>query len=112
MNLLARSVMYLYIWKQYGNQLKRLGFFIITISSIQMIHNEYLGYCSASNSTDWLGYSFVVKWILFGLTSFIVARLHLKVKKEKDLPQGLDHKFDNIRKLKKLKSRGDNILDI
>ena len=111
MSILARSAMYLYIWKRYGNQIKRLTLFIIAILSIQVIHNEYLGYCSASNSIDWVGTSFVVKWILFCFITLIATCTPMKVKNDKKLVQDLGDRFDIIKKRDELKSRGDHILD-
>lgn len=110
-----------FFWQRYKSHIKSLLVFLVVLFLIFFAHAEYLSYTKAAGVSDYIGLSFLIKWlaiviaavvyILFpsrGKKSIIVAKPKVvtsPTKTDKSDP------FDHIREKTVLKSRGDFVIE-
>ncbi|AWL10921.1 hypothetical protein HMF8227_00424 [Saliniradius amylolyticus] len=127
-----RLTLITFVWRRYKrNILITLAAFIATVL-VTIIHSDYLAYLNQTGQTANIGWSFVVKWLLYLLIIALwIATLSLHKtsrsttfkrpshseirdtasrRKEKGPSQG-DDPFAHIRNKKQLHSRGDQVIE-
>lgn len=129
-NLLKLSLVS-YIWRRYKKTVILLPALLLYFWVVGLAHDDYLAYAQLQQDKQWVGASFMVKWLLLigGVVLFVFA--HLSDKSGKEVPPDIDpdmlekapmaakeelftpdinDSFDRIREKQSLSSKADVIL--
>jgi uncharacterized PurR-regulated membrane protein YhhQ (DUF165 family) len=124
-NNLLKLTLVSYIWKRHKRTLIALPILLIYFWVINLIHHDVIAFATLKENTQWLGWSFLIKWIFILLGVFAFVFIHLNVKNQpssKPNPTVTDSSntsdiapeddpFHNIRHKKKLRSKAEVILN-
>lgn len=77
-NSLLKISVISYIWKRYKRTLISLPLLLVYFWLISLIHQDFLTFVELNDTKQWIGLSFLVKWVfvLLGIVVFII--FHLK----------------------------------
>jgi uncharacterized protein involved in cysteine biosynthesis len=130
-NLLKLTVVS-YVWKRHKKTLIALPILLIYFWIVNLIHHDVIAFATLKESTQWLGWSFLIKWIFILLGVLVFIYIHIsstanpadslsstpenKVKRSKksqhsdsDSPE--KDPFQNIRQKTKLRTKAEIILE-
>ena len=129
-NLLKLSLLS-YLWRRYKKTIILLPLLLLFFWVVGVAHGDYLSYAELQGEKQWIGASFIVKWIAMalGVVVFVLAHLGGKAPKEGSgnidaervsktpsaeketlFTQEINDSFDRIRKKHSLSSKADVIL--
>jgi len=134
-NNLLKITLVSYLWKRYKRTIIALPLLLLYFWFVNLVHHDIIAYATLNNDTDWLGWSFLVKWlfILLGIAVFAFIHATAKTVGESRLTDSLQHSlkdklkgskseeneplspqaedvFDRIRTKKSLRSKADVVL--
>jgi len=129
-NLLKLSV-FSYLWRQYKKTIILLPLLLVFFWVVTIAHADYLAYIELQGDKQWIGASFIVKWLVLALGVVVFVMLHLRgnmsknvvtnidtelvnqttnAEKEALFTQEINDSFDRIRKKDSLSSKADLLL--
>jgi len=129
-NLLKLSLVS-YIWRRYKKTVILLPALLLYFWVVGLAHDDYLAFAQLQQSNQWVGVSFMVKWLLLAAGVGVFIYLHLSAKAVEEEPinidtdivdnapvaakevlftQDINDSFDRIREKKSLQSKADVIL--
>ena len=88
-NLLKLSVLS-YLWRRYKKTIILLPLLLLFFWIVGLAHDDYLAYAELQDNKQWIGVSFIVKWLalLVGVAIFVAA--HLRDKAPREAPANID----------------------
>ena len=118
------------VWKRYRSMilstLLLLGYFYL----VALVHEDYLSYSALNDNQQYLGFSFILKWLAFiiGLAVYLLYNFGFLLRKrpnaghpatptqsastpEPSSQAGKTDPFERIRRRDKLRSRADFIIE-
>lgn len=129
---LFRLTVVTYVWKRYKAIIISTVILFVFFWLVNQLHQDYLSYGNLNENKEYIGLSFVIKWLAFsvGCIVYLLFNSWRKWQKKpaKDLPQEKLSKadltersaddqtsyhdpFDEIRKRNKLRSKADFIIE-
>ena len=78
-SLIKLSVLSL-IWKRHRKTLITFALLLISFWVLNLIHKDYLAYADIQDHTQWVGLSFIVKWLFFLIAGAVFVLTNLKSK--------------------------------
>lgn len=129
-NLLKLSVVS-FLWRRYKKTIILLPILLLFFWVVGLAHSDYLAYAKLQENNQWIGLSFVVKWLALAIGCAVFVFAHLGDKKEIEEPaeidpdivkkapkatkealfsQDINDSFARIREKKTLNSKADVIL--
>lgn len=133
-SLIKLSVLSL-VWKRHRKTLISFALLLVFFWVLNLIHQDYLSYAAIQNHTQWVGLSFIAKWILFLMAGAVFVFTNLKAKprakaihqpeakapirdeeiealrtSQETTSTALDERFTALREKKTLSSKADILL--
>lgn len=130
-NNLLKITVVSFLWKRYKRTVIALPLLLLFFWVVGLVHQDYLRYAELQGYDQWIGLSFILKWLLMLLAVAVFIYVHLKQDSEAsvldsakanhfsaDQPASagrktstIDTAFDNIRRKEKLKSKADKVIE-
>jgi len=113
MRWLTRMTLLVWLWRRYGTRIRITSLYMTAIFVTQLVHDEFLLFVKLSDSLQYLGLSFVVKWSI-QIVLLMGCCLHYKKgnlkARQVHLVKQSTSPFAHLQHCKTLQSRGDTIL--
>jgi len=136
-NNLLKITLVSFVWKRYKRTIIAFPLLLLYFWLVNLVHHDIIAYATLKNDTDWLGWSFLVKWlfILSGVVVFVLVHVSSKAENESQLEESLKEKlkkskqeqpdttplqnispeldgmFERIRNKKSLRSKADIVIE-
>lgn len=125
MKFIANTFFLAMIWRRYRRLFIAVGLLIISYFLVSLLHNDFLDYVKNSGNDNFLGASYVVKWLVLLVVTLV---FYFLIGARKEAKPDNVHKpptpasrpttqtdkpdpFDAIRHKKKLRGRADQYLE-